>query len=137
MWYHNQYVSLLFGQIYELTLIFSLIEKIIIQSIKASYYDSTIQIIWVFFLTFWCLFLTRSLTMSDIVKHLSEGNLMICLVDWSLLECVWCDRVVSGSHLWFQTWAKVHVQWCCTLRTSLVGKIIINRLKVFVFYFCH
>ena len=38
----------------------------------------------------------RSLTMNDIVRHLSEGNLMICLVDWSLLECIWCDRVVSS-----------------------------------------
>lgn len=37
--------------------------------------------------------------MSDIVNYLFEGNLMICLVDWSLLECIWCDRVVSGLYL--------------------------------------
>lgn len=42
----------------------------------------------------------RSLNMSDIVNHLSEGNLMICLVDWSLLECIWCDRVKQQCLNW-------------------------------------
>lgn len=46
-------------------------------------------------------FITRSLTMNDIVKHLSGGNLLICLVDWSLLECIWCDRVVRKLQPFF------------------------------------
>jgi hypothetical protein len=43
-----------------------------------------------YFLSLQC----RSLSMNDIIKHLSRGNLLICLVDWSLLECIWCDRMV-------------------------------------------
>ncbi|XP_061163337.1 protein GUCD1-like [Saccostrea echinata] len=42
----------------------------------------------------------RSLSIKDIVNHLSGGNLLICLVDWSSLECIWCDRVKQHCLNW-------------------------------------
>ncbi|OWF55292.1 Protein GUCD1 [Mizuhopecten yessoensis] len=36
-----------------------------------------------------------SVPMSDIVNHLAKENLLICLVDWNFLECIWCDKDIS------------------------------------------
>ncbi|XP_033747721.1 protein GUCD1-like [Pecten maximus] len=33
-----------------------------------------------------------SVPMSDIVNHIAKENLVICLVDWNYLECIWCDK---------------------------------------------
>ncbi|KAL5016820.1 hypothetical protein ScPMuIL_006409 [Solemya velum] len=35
----------------------------------------------------------RSVTMEDLVSHLRGNNLVICLVDWNSLECIWCDNM--------------------------------------------
>ncbi|KAK3084595.1 hypothetical protein FSP39_016032 [Pinctada imbricata] len=37
----------------------------------------------------------RSVKIEEIIQHISQGNLVISLVDWSYLHCVWCDGLVS------------------------------------------
>lgn len=34
----------------------------------------------------------RSVRVEEIVDHLSTGNIAIILVDWSHMECLWCDH---------------------------------------------
>ncbi|XP_064612727.1 protein GUCD1-like [Liolophura sinensis] len=39
----------------------------------------------------------RSVSTEDIFKHLLSSNLLIVLVDWEHLECVWCDMKICPS----------------------------------------
>lgn len=34
----------------------------------------------------------RSVTLQEITSHLSRGDVVITLVDWSYLRCIWCDN---------------------------------------------
>ncbi|CAG2245338.1 unnamed protein product [Mytilus edulis] len=36
-----------------------------------------------------------SVPVDEILNHLEGDNLVIALVDWSYLECIWCDKLVS------------------------------------------
>ena len=35
----------------------------------------------------------RSVKREDILCHVQSGNILIVLVDWSQLECIWCDKL--------------------------------------------
>ena len=39
-----------------------------------------------------CMFY-RSVKREDILCHVQSGNILIVLVDWSQLECIWCDKL--------------------------------------------
>ncbi|BFZ18601.1 hypothetical protein BsWGS_21640 [Bradybaena similaris] len=36
----------------------------------------------------------RSLAMDELIRHLQENNPIISLVDWTLMNCLWCDSKV-------------------------------------------
>lgn len=35
----------------------------------------------------------RSVSREDILSSIQSGNVVIVLVDWNMLECIWCDRL--------------------------------------------
>lgn len=67
-----------------------------------------------------------SVPISDIVNHVAKENLVICLVDWNYLECIWCDKRRPCFSCF---------KWCCgTYQGHFVVVCGFDQRKKRVFY---
>ncbi|KAK7499110.1 hypothetical protein BaRGS_00009657, partial [Batillaria attramentaria] len=60
----------------------------------------------------------RSVTLEEVIEHLSHGNIAIILVDWSHMGCLWCDRGLRKGVIFFKN-PNAHEALCCCRYDSL------------------